>query len=57
MEEVKSIFNETRTTYVPYTVIGDTPIVGFSQGQKGNFQKLVYEYSTKKYNNAIGTTL
>ena len=56
MENTKSMFNESRTG-VPYTVIGDTPIFGFSQGAKGNFQNTVYKYSTQKYENKLGQKL
>lgn len=42
---------------VPFTVIGDTAYSGFSQSKKALFQKTVYEYSTKAYQNNLGNKL
>lgn len=56
MRQAKEMFNESRTG-VPYTVIGDTPLFGFSQGAKGNFQRAVYNASKTKYENKLGNKL
>lgn len=56
MLRAKSMFNETRTG-VPYTVIGDSAYLGFSQNSKALFQKKVYEYSKNTYNNKFGKEL
>ena len=56
MQEVKKLFN-TSGAAVPFTVVGDTSLTGFSQGLKGKIQSLVYEYSNKKYKNETGNKL
>lgn len=56
MIEAKKMYNQTKGG-VPFTVIGDTAYLGFSQSKKGLFQKKVYEYSIKKYNNELGKKL
>lgn len=56
MLKAKSIYNETRTG-VPYTVIGDSAYLGFSQTSKALFQKKVYEYSKNSYRNKLGQEL
>lgn len=56
MLEAKKMYNQTKGG-VPFTVIGDTAYLGFSQSKKGLFQKKVYEYSTKQYNNELGKKL
>lgn len=56
MLKAKSIYNE-RNTGVPYTVIGDSAYLGFSQTSKALFQKKVYEYSKNSYSNKLGKEL
>lgn len=56
MQEAKNLYQETRTG-VPYTVIGDSAYLGFSQNSKALFQKKVYEYSKNAYNNELGKKL
>lgn len=56
MLEAKKIYNITKDG-VPFTVIGDSAYLGFSQNQKAIFQKRVYEYSINKYKNELGTKL
>lgn len=56
MEKAKKMFGITRTG-VPFTVIGDKAIMGFSQGMKGEFQQTVYTYSKTAYNNNLGKEL
>lgn len=57
MQTAKELYNSKLGNGVPYTVIGDTAIAGFSQGVKGKFQNLVYQYSTKKYKNELGNKI
>lgn len=56
MLKAKSMYNETKTG-VPFTVIGDSAYLGFSQANKALFQKKVYEYSKKSYSNKLGKEL
>lgn len=56
MQKAKNLYHETRSG-VPYTVIGDSPYLGFSQSNKAIFQKMVYEYSTHSYENKLGKEL
>lgn len=56
MIEAKKMYG-IKKAGVPFTVIGDSAYLGFSQSKKGLFQKKVYEYSTKKYNNVLGKEL
>lgn len=56
MLEAKKMFNISKAG-VPFTVIGDTAYLGFSQNQKAVFQKKVYEYSINKYKNELGIKL
>lgn len=56
MIEAKKIYQVSQGG-VPFTVIGDTAYSGFSQSKKALFQKTVYEYSTKVYENRLGNRL
>lgn len=56
MTQAKNLYNETKSG-VPYTVIGDSSYLGFSQSNKAIFQKRVYEYSLNKYSNKLGNLL
>ena len=56
MITAKNMYQVTQTG-VPFTVIGDTAYSGFSQSKKALFQKAVYEYSTKSYQNRLGNQL
>lgn len=56
MEKAKSMYN-VKDKNVPFTIVGDMAIVGFSQNQKALIQKTVYEYSTKSYNNKFGKSM
>ena len=56
MIEAKKMYQITQSG-VPFTVIGDTAYAGFSQSKKALFQKTVYEYSTKTYQNQLGKQL
>lgn len=56
MEEAKQMYGITKTG-VPFTVIGDSAYMGFSQPKKAIFQKRVYEYSTTSYQNKLGKRL
>lgn len=56
MANAKQMYNQT-SNGVPFTVIGDTAYLGFSQSKKALFQKSVYEYSNKKYQNKLGNSL
>lgn len=56
MQKAKNLYQETRSG-VPFTVIGDSSYLGFSQNNKALFQKKVYEYSKTKYENKLGNLL
>ena len=56
MQKAKSLYQETRSG-VPYTIIGDSSYLGFSQSNKALFQKKVYEYSKNAYANKLGQQL
>lgn len=56
MQQAKELYQETRSG-VPYTVIGDSSYLGFSQNNKALFQRKVYEYSTQSYQNQLGKIL
>lgn len=56
MQKAKNIYQENRSG-VPYTVIGDSSYLGFSQNNKALFQKKVYEYSKNAYINKLGKEL
>lgn len=56
MARAKQMYNKT-SSGVPFTVIGDSAFLGFSQNSKAIFQKRVYEYSKSKYENKLGQVL
>lgn len=56
MQKAKSLYQETRSG-VPYTIIGDSSYLGFSQNNKALFQRKVYEYSKNAYTNKLGQEL
>ena len=56
MNQAKALYGVTESG-VPFTIIGDTTYLGFSQGKKPQMQKAVYEYSTKAYDNKFGTAI
>ncbi|MDE5587067.1 MAG: hypothetical protein K2I72_01695, partial [Bacilli bacterium] len=48
MSQAKGLYGVNETG-VPFTIIGDTTYLGFSQNKKSQMQKSVYDYSTKIY--------
>lgn len=56
MQKAKNLYQESKSG-VPYTVIGDSGYLGFSQNSKALFQKKVYEYSKSIYKNKLGKEL
>ncbi len=56
MKQAKELYNVNESG-VPFTVIGDTPFIGFSQSKKCNMEKKIYEYSYNNYENKFGTKL
>lgn len=56
MNQAKALYGVTESG-VPFTIIGDTTYLGFSQGKKPQMQKSVYEYSTKAYDNKFGSSV
>ena len=56
MEKAKKMFGITKTG-VPFTVVGDKALIGFTQGMKGEFQHAVYTYSKTAYTNKLGKEL
>ena len=56
MEEAKAMYGFTEPG-VPFTVIGDSAYLGFSQAKKAVFQNKVYEYSKNSYQNKLGQRL
>lgn len=56
MKKAKTMYNVKENT-IPFTIVGDMSVVGFSQNQKALIQKTVYEYSTKTYGNKFGKSV
>lgn len=56
MLKAKKLYNKT-SNGVPFTVIGDSAYLGFNQNNKALFQRKVYEYSKKAYENKLGKEL
>lgn len=56
MLKAKNLYNQTGSG-VPFTVIGDSAYLGFSQNSKALVQKKVYEYSKNAYENKLGKEL
>lgn len=42
---------------VPFTIIGDTAILGFSETSKSRFEYLIKKYSTESYEDRVGEYL
>ena len=56
MLRAKNMYNISKNG-VPFTVIGDSAYLGFSQTNKALFQRKVYEYSKNSYQNKFGKEL
>ena len=56
MAKAKKMYGITKSG-VPFTIIGDKAIIGFTQGMKGEFQNAVYTYSKTAYENKLGKDL
>lgn len=56
MKQAKELYN-IKDSGVPFTIIGDTTYLGFSQSKKSGMQKEVYRYSKEKYDNKFGTNI
>ncbi len=56
MSQAKGLYGVSETG-VPFTIIGDTTYLGFSQNKKSQMQRSVYDYSTKIYDNKFGTSI
>lgn len=53
MSQAKEMYNVSEGG-VPFTIIGDTTFLGFSQAKKSTMQQTVYQYSLEKYDNQFG---
>lgn len=56
MNQAKDLYNVTKSG-IPFTVIGDTPFLGFSQSIKCDMEDKIYEYSYNKYSNKFGSNV
>lgn len=56
MKQAKKLYNIDESG-VPFTIIGDTAFIGFSQSKKCSFEKEIYNYSYNKYDNKFGTQI
>ena len=56
MKKAKELYNIDQGG-IPFTIIGDSTFLGFSQSKKCDMEKKIYEYSYNKYNNKFGTSL
>lgn len=56
MKKAKELYGVSESG-IPFTIIGDSTFVGFSQSKKCDMEKKIYEYSYNKYDNKIGTSL
>ncbi len=54
MNQAKELYQVTEKG-VPFTIIGDTTYLGFSQAKKSSMQRTVYQYSLEKYADRFGT--
>ena len=56
MNRAKEMYNVTNTG-IPFTIIGDSTYIGFSQSKKCSTQKDIYKYSYNGYQNKFGKEL
>lgn len=56
MKDAKKLY-EVEEAGVPFTIIGDTTFIGFSQSKKCNMEDAIYKYSYNKYDNKFGTEI
>ena len=56
MKQAKVLYNVTESG-VPFTIIGDTTFLGFSQSKKCSMEDAIYKYSYNKYDNKFGTQI
>ena len=56
MNQAKNLYNVNKSG-IPFTVIGDTAFLGFSQNIKCDMEDKIYEYSYNKYSNKFGNNV
>ena len=56
MKKAKALYNVDQGG-IPFTIIGDSTFLGFSQSKKCDMEKKIYEYSYNKYDNKFGTNI
>lgn len=56
MKKAKELYGVSENG-IPFTVIGDSTFIGFSQSKKCDMEKKIYDYSYNKYDNKVGTNL
>lgn len=56
MKQAKELYGITQSG-IPFTIIGDSTFLGFSQSKKCEMEKKIYEYSYHSYENKFGKNL
>ena len=56
MKQAKELYNVDQSG-IPFTIIGDSTFLGFSQSKKCEMEKKIYNYSYNNYENKFGTNL
>jgi len=56
MKRAKELYG-VKESGIPFTIIGDSTFVGFSQKKKCDMEDAIYNYSYNKYENKFGTNI
>lgn len=56
MKQAKELYG-VEESGIPFTIIGDSTFVGFSQSKKCTMEEKIYEYSYNAYKNRFGTEI
>lgn len=56
MKQAKQLYNIDQSG-IPFTIIGDSTFLGFSQSKKCEMEDKIYDYSYNKYNNKFGSDI
>lgn len=56
MKRAKELYG-VKESGIPFTIIGDSTFIGFSQKKKCDMEKAVYQYSYNGYQNKFGTSI
>ncbi|MDD6224237.1 MAG: hypothetical protein PUB18_04470 [bacterium] len=56
MKQAKELYG-VKEAGIPFTIIGDSTFLGFSESKKCDMEEKIYEYSYNSYQNLFGTKL